>query len=119
MSRNVEFARINNSINEKSAQNSHIDALAMKSMALSCISKQRPNDGLLINELDDLMAALLIKQQGDGSFGGSVESTALVLQALIEAGRERHNFLWNRKAAVDFLNTVAKQRALTALEGND
>ncbi|KAK7865008.1 hypothetical protein R5R35_000032 [Gryllus longicercus] len=85
----------------------NVDTLSMVLLALKCIVREHRN-----RNLDQYIrrpaAGLAQQQQPDGSFVGSLHSTALAMQAL-EAGEESENESlggnWNRSAAAAFLRS--------------
>lgn len=91
------------------------DILAMRTLVVSCYKRLKPEGHLIRHDLHDLIAKLLLRQKGDGSFDGSPITTSLVLQAFLDSGLQKLDFLWNRKAAVDFLNQLDSKN-LTSLE---
>jgi hypothetical protein len=87
----------------------------MKAMAISCYAKLVPQNRSIRIRLNDLMGNVFHTQDSTtGSFNDSVLTTSLALQALSEAGLDRLSFLWDRKKAVNFINTRVREMDIDA-----
>ena len=88
----------------KAIVKNNTDTMAMKALTLCCYSKFAPDNNTIKHDLNDELAKILWTQEADGSFNGNLITTALALQAFIESGLDKLSFLWNRKAAVEYIN---------------
>lgn len=101
---------LNRTEENKGSYSNDSDTMALRSLALSCYSKLTPSNETIRHNLNDRLAEILMLQDpNDGSFGGSLISTSLVLQAFIDSGLNELSFLWNRRAASQFINTHLNQ----------
>lgn len=80
------------------------DTMAMKALTLSCYAKFAPDNRTIKHDLNDELAKILWTQERDGSFNENLITTSLALQAFIESGLDKLSFLWDRKAAVAYIN---------------
>ena len=94
-----------------------LNELLMKFMSVSCYSKLNEFNQTIRNDLNDLLAKILLKQNPEtGSFGGKMITTALAVQAFIESGLDRLSFLWDRRKALHFINEHLKEAGNSSQE---